>query len=1825
MRGFLLVTALSLATLALSPHAALSQDAVPERRSIVQSDIDLPGGDLVPIYDTTAQGCERICLADARCVAFTFNARNGSCFPKSSAGEAVPYPGALSGRVVEADPTMRARAGTLRGDLARFLYPYEFAEAATLAADAALAYPGAGESLEAAREGAARAAVAGDLGEAVRLSGVAVAIGDLPQDWIDHARHLLARGAAGGFDPYADMMNAQRAAMNGYMRSADADIAHDALRVLAEALEPTGRGAAAIKALRLAQERAPRSETAAALERLVGLYGFGIVEHTVESDLPSPRLCATFGEDLIEKGFDYAPFVRLPEPGLSVEVSGSRQLCVGGLGHGARVSVTFREGLPSASGETMAAPIEITAYVRDRSPAVRFPGRGYVLPAAGPAALPVETVNAESLDLVLYRISDANILRAYQDQLFARPIAEWRSWEFEGTIGEKVWTGSATVGIEQNRDVTTRLPLGAALAGRAPGLYVLRADLPRAQDNDGKPSAWQWFVVSDLGITTYQGVDGLGVVVRGLGDAGPKPGATVRLRARSNRDLAQATTDAEGVARFPAGLMGGADGAEAVLVIVEDGAGDMAMLSLAEPEFDLSDRGVSGRESAPPIDVFLATDRGAYRAGETVHLTALARGAGLRAIEGLPISARLRRPDGVEYARLRIAEAGAGGHVGAFEIAPTAPRGAWRVEVFAEAEGAPLASAGFVVEDFLPERIDFTLTPPDGAPAPGAEVVLPLSARYLFGAPAGDLAVEGEVLLRAAEGLAAWPGFRFGRADTFFAPQMEPLPGRQTTDGDGSAEVRARIPDAPEADRALEAEIRVRLGDGAGRPVERRLVLPVAAPEPLIGIRPGFDGVAPEGGEARFAIVAVGPDGGAAAMAVKWRLERIETRWQWYDLWGNWNWEPVTTRTRVAEGELALGAAPADIAVPVAWGEYELSVTRADGAAGAPPGGASLRFAAGWYAAADAAATPDTLDVALDRPAYKAGDTARLRIVPRAEGTALIAVMSNRLIALRAVPVGAEPTTIELPVTEEWASGAYVTATLLRPMATASGRLPARAIGLAHAALDPGQRRLGATLRLPDETAPRAPLDIALEVSGIAPGETAFATIAAVDVGILNLTGFANPDPSAHYFGQRRLGIGIRDLYGRLIDGMNGAEGEVRSGGDAGFARFLAPPPTEETVAFFSGPVTVGADGIARTGFDLPPFNGTVRVMAVVWSPSGVGEAAADVLVRDPVVLDATLPRFLAPGDRGRMLIDLVHAKGPAGEVALEVEADGVTLGPVPGRVTLGAGARVQLPVALLAEAAGSARISVRLVTPGGEVLERAFALDIRRNDPEVVRVVRVALAPGQTLEFGADILADFVAGTGRASVTAGPLAAFDAAGILTALDRYPYGCTEQITSRALPLLYLSEVAAAAGLGGSEAVADRIEKAIAGVLVNQTPAGGFGLWSGETSQGAGLWLDAYVTDFLTRARAQGHAVPERALAAALDALRSQVNYAGDFEAGGGDLAYALMVLAREGEAAMGDLRYFADVKGDAFDTPIGAAQLGAALAAYGEQIRADRMFARAAAMLDDAGGRPEAALLRADFGTHLRDGAGVLALAAEAGSSVVSATDLAARLAAEASGRRLSTQEAAWLLMAAHGIARQTAAAGITIDGAPAGAAPVARVPDPGAPPVRVSNSGTTTESVSVAAFGVPLVAEPAGGSGYAITRRYFTPEGEPVETASVAVGTRLVAVIEVRPLEDGGGRIMVNDPLPAGFEIENPNLLRGGDLAGLGWLGETAVADHAEFRADRFLAALTAGSTAPLRLAYRVRAATPGEFHHPAAGVEDMYRPDRRARTAPGRLIVTE
>jgi alpha-2-macroglobulin len=426
-------------------------------------------------------------------------------------------------------------------------------------------------------------------------------------------------------------------------------------------------------------------------------------------------------------------------------------------------------------------------------------------------------------------------------------------------------------------------------------------------------------------------------------------------------------------------------------------------------------------------------------------------------------------------------------------------------------------------------------------------------------------------------------------------------------------------------------------------------------------------------------------------------------------------------------------------------------------------------------------------------------------------------------------------------------------------------------------------------------------------------------------------------------------------------------------------------------------------------------------------------------------------------------------------------------------------------------------------------------------------------------------------------------------------------------------------VAQASGLGNPADVAERVNTAIRRVLSRQAGSGSFGLWRAESGD---FWLDAYVTDFLSRARAQGYVVPDLAFRSAMDNLRNRINYAPDFDEGGEDVAYALLVLAREGAAAMADLRYYGDVKGPAFTSPLAAAQVGAALAAYGDQTRADAMFARAGQMLR-ALPAVEAPVWRSDYGTNLRDAAGVLALAVEAGSTAVNRDALVARVSAPVG--RMSTQEAAWSLLAAQALIATPEQSGLRVDGAVVNGPFVRVLADDasGRGTEITSASGGDTE-ITLTTLGVPDVAPDAGGNGYAIQRQYFSMEGVALDGQSFRVGERFVTVLTVTPFAKSEARLMIDDPLAAGIEIDNPSLLRSGDIGALDWLTPSG-AEYSEFRSDRFLSAVNIYSDKPVTLAYVARAVTAGDYYRPAASVEDMYRPDQRARTGTDRVTVAE
>ncbi len=172
--------------------------------------------------------------------------------------------------------------------------------------------------------------------------------------------------------------------------------------------------------------------------------------------------------------------------------------------------------------------------------------------------------------------------------------------------------------------------------------------------------------------------------------------------------------------------------------------------------------------------------------------------------------------------------------------------------------------------------------------------------------------------------------------------------------------------------------------------------------------------------------------------------------------------------------------------------------------------------------------------------------------------------------------------------------------------------------------------------------------------------------------------------------------------------------------------------------------------------------------------------------------------------------------------------------------------------------------------------------------------------------------------------------------------------------------------------------------------------------------------------------------------------------------------------------------------------------------------------------------------------------------------------------------------------------------------------------------PLQIINSGNQQVDAVVTVLAPPAQSLPAGGNGFSITRTYYTLDGQATDPTSVSQNERFVVVLNIEDMSQWQSRVMVTDLLPSGFEIDNPSLVSSADLSNFNWLENTEAA-HLEFRDDRFVAAFdrSAGEKSDITLAYVVRAVTPGLYTHPAASVEDMYRPQFSARTATGMMEI--
>jgi alpha-2-macroglobulin len=366
-------------------------------------------------------------------------------------------------------------------------------------------------------------------------------------------------------------------------------------------------------------------------------------------------------------------------------------------------------------------------------------------------------------------------------------------------------------------------------------------------------------------------------------------------------------------------------------------------------------------------------------------------------------------------------------------------------------------------------------------------------------------------------------------------------------------------------------------------------------------------------------------------------------------------------------------------------------------------------------------------------------------------------------------------------------------------------------------------------------------------------------------------------------------------------------------------------------------------------------------------------------------------------------------------------------------------------------------------------------------------------------------------------------------------------------------------------------------------------------------------------------------VPEQAMTLALQNLQNSLAYDVDIASNGNEIAYALYVLARNRKASAGDLRYYSDTQIDNFATALARAQLAAAVALYGDVERAERTFGSALRLARETQAGYSA---RADYGSKLRDGAAMLALAAETRpepSTVPQMVELVSEVRRQTADY-LSTQDQAWMLLAARALQDAGAEISLTVDGAPHRGAFARRLDGAGiaANPFTIANVGPNPVEAVITTMAAPVQPLPAGGDGFTIERAYYHLDGTPANISQARQNERYVVVLNVVEENSWPARVLVSDLLPAGLEIDNPRVVGSAELTNFPWLGQTEAV-HTEFRDDRFIAAFDRnfGSRRSFTLAYVIRAVTPGVYMHPAASVEDMYRPQLSARTATSMMEV--
>ncbi|WP_224369885.1 alpha-2-macroglobulin family protein [Hyalangium versicolor] len=1518
-------------------------------------------------------------------------------------------------------------------------------------------------------------------------------------------------------------------------------------------------------------------------------------------------------------------------------------------------------GTRSVGGGQLLAPFQNRYSISARKPQLSFTSTGRYLPRSAWRNLPLNHLNVDTVELTIRQVPPENLVF-------------WMSDDEKETADERTSNVIVTrkIPLKNPEDAlsTTYVDVGSMVPSTTRG--VMEVSVAR---DDTRAAAR--ILLTDLSLVAKRGGTGAGngeqeVLVWALGMESTEPlsGVEVSLVKKSGQAVARCTTNgADGCKlQVPAQTV---DTAAPFALIARKGD-DLTYLKYSELKTEIANSDVQGEpyRAQAPYRASIYSDRGVYRPGDTAHVAAILRDQEDKAPPaGMPVELRVVDPREREFKKvvLKTNEAGLVALDLPFEAFQDT--GSYRVSL--RVADREVSTYGLQVEEFVPERMKVTASVDKPGYQQGAVVPVKVEAAYLFGGSAEGSPLELNCRLEPSEFKPKEnANFTYGvwrqKATEAKAVTLGQVKGEVNDKGQALVECPAKeTAGGFKGPAKLVAQASV-FEAGSGRSTVGDVVVPMHPEAYYVGLQAAVEKVT---GGKPFTVsgVVVDWDGklltdAKALKPLDVEVLRLEEEYGYY-----YDEEEGYERYQRYLRPVREGRIPAK----VEGGKFQFQVTPAQDAAGfivrVRSGNAQtdLQLEGNgryyWYGDGEARVdqTPRPMkpaSIALELPKLgKVNEPIAVKFKVPYRGRVLLTAETDRVIVSEWKQV--EPGEVSWSFTpKNFAPNVYVAAFLVKDphLESAEAFMPDRAFGVGNVTLEPTDFTQTVKVDVPKEVRSNSTLTVNLEL-GTQEGPT-FATVAVVDEGILSLTRFKSPDPIKELFAKRALGVETYETIGWTLLVPPG--GNSRStGGDEGGAGGRVQPV--KPVALWSGVLPVPANGKLSIPFNLPMYRGAVRVMAVTTGPKRVGHADAQVLVRDPLVLQTTLPRFLTQNDEIQIPVFLTNLSGGPQEVKVSLTAENLPvpglampaaslgsplqmLGKSEGRVNLADGKAATLVFQAKAlMAVGAARLKVTAEGGGFTAFEQ-LDVPLLPAGPRERTVQRIPLEAGKV--DLAQYLQGWVPTTERSTfwVTTNPYA--ESLQHLSYLIHYPYGCIEQTTSSTRPLLFVSQLIDNVDptITANKKVEDMVMAGINRALSMQTPSGGFAYWPGQSEPVA--WGTAYATHMLLDAQKLKYPVPQDRLDDAVAWLGQELNrkegtLGRDDHYGQSAEAYMHYVLSMAGKGRKARVQKLIDA-------------LAQVKTLSGEQREEEHLLKAALYMAGDR--RYEKELKNPDlspitderrnswsFYSDRRRRGLMLSTFQDLFGNDPAGEPLAQQVAQSLIGHSsywYTTQELVWSIT---GLGKRVSGAAssftpptLTADGkevAPKSNdnAKTARASDRTWALVRASErkgisldlkeKGEGKLYLIINSDGVRSGGDvKTGGQGLSINRTYRKLDGSEVNPGD-SVNLADLLYVEVELKNTSGERIQniaLVDRLPAGWEIENARLGRGGTVE---WVNaeEQWAADYVNIRDDRMEVFGSLESGEAKKVVYAVRAVTAGKFTLPPVEAEAMYDPRIWAREA--------